>query len=254
MPAEWRKIRSNIEMWAEDAPILLMVSGGLDSMFLLDFMSRSKVDFDVIHFQHHIRDDDIEDFRLVAHAVGKINLKRAAEGKKYITIFRGHGENLKGITNQEAEAHKQRWEYAESVAREIRNNWMRDNLPRGDERNNETTYRAMNSCPLPIIITAHHHNDHVEHVLMKLVRGTPHDQLKWRKMHYFPDHYRFKPLLEVDKSEILNQAIIRGVEWREDETNQYNHLERNHMRNVILPELMKFRNVFEAMRDTLKEP
>lgn len=97
----WRRIRKEIE---ELRRVVLAVSGGADSMFLLDFARRSNVDFTVAHFDHRMRSSsqkDCEHVRVFCESIGA----------RFVT---GVGE---GIHN-EATAREQRYAFLSSVLAE----------------------------------------------------------------------------------------------------------------------------------------
>lgn len=113
---------------------VLAVSGGVDSMVLLDMLSNlTNVDFAVAHFNHGIRPDSAEDEKLVSEAAGRygrpLEIGRAALGP--------------GASEEAARA--ARYALLESVRKK---------------------YRAKK------IITAHHQDDLIETALINTIRGT----------------------------------------------------------------------------------
>jgi tRNA(Ile)-lysidine synthetase-like protein len=189
----------------------LMVSGGVDSMFLFDLMVRNGFSFEVIHFQHHIRDtDDVE-------AQG---IKTLCE-QHGITFHHGHGRNI-SKTNTEAQAHDQRWKYVESVISGSSN----------------------------LVITAHNLNDNVEQVFMSLMRGKPHDSLNMKTFSYHRNMVRYKPLLSFEKEEIYRMSYTRDLWWVEDESNTDEKYTRNMVRGMI-SQLNTRVNLVKAMKPSL---
>jgi tRNA(Ile)-lysidine synthase len=110
------------------------ISGGVDSMVLLDLLDKlSDVQVIVAHFEHGIRVDSLEDFKLVKVAAKKYGMSFAA----------AHG-NL-GPDASEAMARKARYDFLQHV--------MVEEKAAG-------------------IITAHHQDDLLETAVMNLLRGT----------------------------------------------------------------------------------
>ncbi|WP_327210339.1 tRNA lysidine(34) synthetase TilS [Rhizobium leguminosarum] len=205
MQVRWRDIIDEINSTAER--YLLGVSGGIDSMFMLDFFHRNcAVPFRVVHFNHGLRDvaADEEDF------------VRASCERRDLGVIVGYGDPdaMRAARSLEAEARDQRYAFMNSVRRD-------------DE----------------LIVTAHHANDQLETVLMRLMRGYPSDQLRMRKR--TADKYR--PFLMVTRADVETQARNRRIEWMEDESNADVAHERNWMRHVIIPQLMERRNILKTI-------
>lgn len=113
---------------------VLAVSGGVDSVVLLDIWARQKnADLIVAHFDHGIRKDSAKDRKFVE-----------ALAKKYNLIFESSNGNL-GPNASEELARKARYEFLRSV-------------------------KAKQNADA--IITAHHQDDVIETILINLLRGT----------------------------------------------------------------------------------
>ncbi|HVX58578.1 MAG TPA: tRNA lysidine(34) synthetase TilS [Candidatus Saccharimonadales bacterium] len=118
----------------EPGTYVLAVSGGVDSVALLDILSkRSGLKIIVTHFNHHIRQDSDEDERLVAGLA-----------KKYRLAFESGGEHLGPDASEEQ-------------AREARYNFLR---------------AVMEEYDAKAIITAHHEDDMIETAILNILRGT----------------------------------------------------------------------------------
>lgn len=205
MQVRWREIIEEINSTADR--YLLGVSGGIDSMFMLDFFHRNcAVPFRVVHFNHCLREVAAEEEAFVRNWCDR----------KDVTLIVGHGdpEAMRAAKSLEAEAREQRYGFMNSIL-------MRDEL----------------------IVTAHHANDQLETVLMRLMRGYPPDQLRMRNR--TADKYR--PFLMVPRADIEMQARNRRLQWMEDESNTDVAHERNWMRHVIIPQLMERRNILKTI-------
>lgn len=113
---------------------VIAVSGGVDSVALLDMLSQlSDVELVVAHVDHGIRPDSREDMLLVRKLAEKYNL-----------LFETTSLGL-GSTAAEATAREKRYAWLEAI-------------------------RAKHAADA--IVTAHHQNDVIETVLINMLRGT----------------------------------------------------------------------------------
>ncbi len=214
--------------------IIVAVSGGVDSVALLDMLVNGKLQmvdgkwkdekpncqlpntnyqFIVVHFDHGIREDSADD------AVFVENL-----AKKYGLQFElGHGKL--GADSSEAEA------------REVRYNFLRQCC---------TKHKASS------IMTAHHQDDLIETAIINLLRGTgwrglaPMVQIPNYKFQTINNHqppttkYQIlRPLLSATKQELIDYAKKYKLAWREDCTNSNQDFLRNHVRLTLLPAALK---------------
>lgn len=215
MSISWNKIIKSIN--DQSTRFLIAVSGGVDSMLLLDVINKSSIpkeNYMVVHFDHGIRDDSCDDAKFVKSVCEKYDIK----------CMVGHA-NLKGKTNLEKLARDARWSYFEDVAK----------------LNDYDT-----------VITAHHLNDYVENYIMGNIRGIDINSCIMPRLWASQGVYRFKPWLkEINKEEIYEKANHRNLEWREDSTNKENDNLRNMVRNIIIPEMMKSHNVLKTIPNVI---
>jgi len=205
MQVAWRRIIAEINKAADY--YLLAASGGVDSMFMLAFFLRNcRKPFRVAHFNHRLRTsaDDAEE------------LVRTWCRKNGVPFVVGAGDPdlMRSAESLEAEARRQRFGFLSAVA-----------------ENGE------------MIVTAHHANDQLETVILRLMRGYPDSNLRMKRI----SGSRYKPFLEVPKEEILHQALTRRLQWIEDETNTDLAYERNWVRHVLVPQMMERRNILKSM-------
>ncbi len=164
---------------------VVAVSGGVDSMVLLDMMVRAGGhELVVAHFDHGIRSDSRLDAQLVRDAALRYGLQ-----------FETKREEL-GESASEAFARDRRYAFLRNVA---------------------STHGAT-------IVTAHHLDDLVETVAINMTRGTG-----WRGLAVL-DSGMHRPLIDVEKTKLLEYAKKHGVEWREDSTNASPVYLRNRIR------------------------
>lgn len=205
MQVRWRDIIDEIN--SREERFLLCVSGGVDSMFMLDFFNKNcRQPFRVAHFNHDLRPTSGNEEKLVRDWCQRNDVV-------FLTT-KGDAEKMRDAKSLEAEARNQRYDFFATVKR-----------------------------PDELVVTAHHANDQLETVLMRLFRGIPHDQLRMQR--FVGDRYR--PFLSVPKAEIVRQSENRRIEWIEDESNTDTVHERNWIRHVIIPQLMERRNVLKTI-------
>lgn len=82
------------------------------------------------------------------------------------------------------------------------------------------------------ILTAHHEDDQVETLLMRIMEHSPF--YKWGGIRE-KDGILFRPMLGIKKSEIKQVIKNTGLEYSSDSTNTDTALRRNYIRHVILP-------------------
>ena len=184
------------------AALLIAVSGGKDSVALLDGLYRIQrmlgLKLEVAHVNHNLRQSSAADVNFVKQLAGKYGL-----------VF--HQKSLeppKPGVNIENWGRKERYKYFNSLLKD-----------RG----------------LDFIVTAHHSDDVAETFLMRLVSNK-----ELRSIHAFSSKYRLlRPLLLVTKKEIGRYLSHHNLLFQEDETNAENKFLRNKIRNILLPELQE---------------
>lgn len=216
----WRAIKKEIE--SNDVVYVLAISGGVDSMALVDFFRRAECDMVVAHFNHHLQEinNDME-----THVTSYCE-------EHSLFLYRSIGVNIKlnasmNHTSIEAEARTQRYRFLNRVCQAV-----------GEQFNKKT-----------VIVTGHHNDDQVETVLLNLFRGVSLDQLPMKRY----DGNRFKPFLEISKAELIRTATSRKLTWVEDPTNLEVDADRNWLRNDIIPQIMERRNIKKTIPLSIKK-
>jgi len=105
------------------------------------------------------------------------------------------------------------------------------------------------------VALAHHKNDQAETVLMNVFRGTGLRGLAGIK----PKNGRIiHPLLCFDRAQIMQFLRSENLTYRIDQSNSDSHYRRNHIRNVIIPEIVSgynhdFINKINEQAEVLRE-
>ena len=186
--------------------IVVAVSGGADSMALLDLLlhlqERLALSVHVAHFEHGIRGEaSREDADYVAafcRAKGIACTVEAADVPRYA---------------------KERRMSLETAARELRYAFLR---------------RVKACVGAQVIAVAHHADDQAETVLLHLLRGAGLHGLVGMAPRT-GDVVR--PLLACTKEELVAYCAAHGIEVRHDATNDAADARRNYLRLEILPRL-----------------
>ena len=189
-------------------PALCAVSGGLDSMCLLDLLNRwcreQGAPLTAAHFNHQLRGAESDrDEAFVRDWC-------AAHDIPFVS---GSGD-VRGCAEQEGLS-------LEEAARMLRYAFLRR--------------EAEKLGAYPNIYTAHHADDNAETILMNLIRGTGVAGLTG--MAYHQDDI-CRPLLDVRRAELQDYAAAHGIPHVEDSTNaDPNAAARNYLRLEIMPRL-----------------
>ena len=195
-------------------------SGGADSTALLLLLSQARLDVTAVHFQHGIRGADAEADAVWCEqfcAVRKIRFVR---------------ENLAVPSN------RLRGESVEASARRLRlEAWRRLADAEGDA-----------------VFLAHHADDALEDLLLRLARGGNCTGLTGLRDERFIDGVRFlRPLLDVRKEQLEGWLRSQGVtDWRLDATNDDSAYRRNAVRNELLPLMRRIFDGDGGFRQSLR--
>ncbi|MBM23828.1 MAG: tRNA lysidine(34) synthetase TilS [Gammaproteobacteria bacterium] len=88
------------------------------------------------------------------------------------------------------------------------------------------------------LMTAHHQDDQLETVLLRMARGTGVEGLQGiQKQFNFGRGNILRPFLGVSKSEILGYAKEKKLDWVVDTSNQETYFDRNFLRMKVIPTL-----------------
>ncbi|WP_321290043.1 tRNA lysidine(34) synthetase TilS [uncultured Sunxiuqinia sp.] len=195
---------------ASDSKLILAVSGGCDSMVMLDLFRQIEHDFVVAHCNFNLRGAESDNDEI------------------FLRDYCGeHGLELYVKTFETREFALQEGISIEMAAREMRYQWF---------------YELIDSLKYDFLLTAHHQDDLVETILINLSRGTGIRGLSG----IHPKKGRLvRPLLFASREQIREYAQTNQVPFREDSSNkELVHL-RNLVRHQIIPLLEQINPAFK---------
>ncbi|MGV3522739.1 MAG: tRNA lysidine(34) synthetase TilS [Candidatus Sericytochromatia bacterium] len=189
---------------------VLAVSGGLDSMVMLDWFRRFAqrkygCDFVVAHLDHALRPDSADDARW-------LQAQCAQDGMRLHTTRLTDLPTLPSQSSQEARARSARYDWLLETARLENCSW---------------------------VATAHSASDQAETLLMRLVRGGVSGLGGMAPQRALAEQRLIRPLLGLTRPELEAYARHHGLHWREDSSNQSADFFRNRVRQQLLPWLLE---------------
>lgn len=88
------------------------------------------------------------------------------------------------------------------------------------------------------LLSAHHREDQAETLLLNLIRGSgPAGVAGIGDLRRFGPGWLARPMLNVDRADILEYASDLGLQWIEDPSNTDRRFDRNFLRHEVLPRL-----------------
>lgn len=204
--------------------LLLAVSGGIDSMYMVKRALSSAlftfpVEFAVAHCNFNLRGEESDADQAFVEAYCK---------KEAIALFVKQFDTL-GFARE----HKLSIEMA---ARQLRYEWFASLCA---EHGFEAT------------VVAHNADDNAETLLLNMLRGCGSKGMRGMSADSgaFPNRI-LRPLLSISRTQIQDYMCSEGLSWREDSSNKEDHYKRNILRHKVLP---VFKELNPAYLQTLSE-
>ena len=210
------------------APVILMVSGGADSMALLHMAVTESLDLGdgaglarvaqerlhVLHVNHLLRGEDADaDQHFVQDACDSLDIPCTVLCVDVTKLAQERDGNV------------------EEIGRRVRYDAARELVQKLCVKQGVSRQKAK-------ILTAHTADDRAETFMMNVMRGSGMSGLA-----SIPRHRGliYRPLLDYTHDQLKDWLKARGLDWHEDATNTDTHYLRAYMRHNVLP-LLKARN------------
>ena len=186
----------------KEKTIFLAISGGVDSVVLLDLLSNLSTKIHLLHVNYHLRGEESEqDEQLVRQLAKRYSCELTVLDFDMNAHLKEQGGNL------------------QDEARKIRYNFFAD-------------YVKSHS----ILMTAHHFDDQMETFFMHLSRKSG---IAGMSCMAEKNDQHWRPLLAFRKAELSAYAKEHQLAFREDKSNQENKYLRNRWRNEWIPMMEK---------------
>ncbi len=196
-------------LFAPGQTVLVAVSGGPDSVCLLDLLFRLRerlgIRLCIAHLNHRLRGPAADaDARFVRRLADKMHLPCETGVCDVETLARTEGRSIEDAARQA------RYRFLDEVRRRV-----------GAAR----------------VALGHTRSDQAETVLLRLLRGSGRTGLA--AMRPVRDGLYVRPLLEVSREEIERYVADRSLPFRRDATNRDLRFTRNRLRRDLLPRLRR---------------
>ncbi|MBQ9181461.1 MAG: tRNA lysidine(34) synthetase TilS [Bacilli bacterium] len=186
--------------------VVVAVSGGPDSMALLHMVSKVKkaLDLEVVcaHVNHNVRRESADEKVFVEKFCKKNNI-----------VFEYMKIEEYGDDNFHNEARSRRYNYFSKIVKKYKSSYL---------------------------FTAHHGDDLMETILMRIVRGsTLRGYSGFSKIVDMGTYKIVRPFIDVTKQDILNYDKKNKISFVTDASNEKDVYTRNRFRKYIVPEIKK---------------
>ena len=207
------RLIKNIEshqLFAPNDTLLVGVSGGIDSVVLVDLLYHAGLAFAVAHCNFNLRG---EESNLDEAFVRKLAIR-------YDKPYFNKSFDTKAVAVEKGIS-------IEMAARDLRYAWFED---------------IRHSCHYDWIVVAHHRDDQIETFFLNLARGTGISGLTGMKV---INGRVVRPLLFATRKEIERYAIEKFLDYRDDSSNSLTDFQRNKIRHLVLPLMEEFVDVLD---------
>ncbi len=198
-----KNIQSSVSPFT-DSKLLVAVSGGIDSLVLLHALKVLGYDPIALHINYNLRGEESKnDEEFIRELCSSKGIELKVNKIHLNEILDKEGGNL------------------QNKARIERYNWFKKIAEQFDKY---------------VVLLGHHQDDQIETFLLQLFRGAGLRGLS--AMSKSRDIF-IRPLLDVNRSEILEFARENNILWREDSSNSSLKYSRNKLRNEFIPFMEK---------------
>ena len=199
MKRELEFLEENI---TDNSKVIIACSGGPDSMCLLNLLIRLRnkknLELIVAHVNHKLRSASDDEAKMVEEYAKKNNVTFELQELDY--------QNAKF---SEDDAHRKRYKFFKSLIKKYKANYL---------------------------VTAHHGDDLIETILMRIARGSNlNGYIGIKRITQNEDYITLRPLLSTTKEEIIKYNESENIPYVIDESNDSLKYTRNRYRKNVLP-------------------
>lgn len=200
MYEDFKTYVSQHRLFTQNDRILVAVSGGRDSMALLDCLLHTGVYLEVAHINYHLRAQaSDQDEQLVSAYCDKHNIRYHILSTDLNTTLSEQHQNL------------------QALAREVRYTYFEE---------------IVQLQKLDLIAIAHHMDDRIENYFISSLRGTGLRGITSMKN---KNAQIIRPLLFATRNLINQHLKTHDIPYRDDASNEESKYQRNFLRNKIFP-------------------
>lgn len=197
-------------MFHHNDKILLAVSGGVDSMTMLDLFRRSDYRFAVAHCNFSLRGEESDgDTQFVIDYCEKNSIEL------HKIVFDTYAEMARSGNS------------LQMVARQLRYDWFN---------------KIADQFEFTKIAIAHNSGDTIETFFINLIRGTG---VRGMSGIAVCRDRIVRPLMSFSREEIERYAVEYEVAWRDDSSNSGTKYLRNKLRHIVIPQLREINADFD---------
>ena len=199
MKRELEFLEENI---TDNSKVIIACSGGPDSMCLLNLLIKLKINKNleliVAHVNHKLRSVSDDEAKMVEDYA-----------KKNKVTFELQELDYQNAKFSEDDAHRKRYKFFKSLIKKYKANYL---------------------------VTAHHGDDLIETILMRIARGSNlNGYIGIKRITQNEDYVTLRPLLSTTKDEIIKYNESENIPYVIDESNDSLKYTRNRYRKNVLP-------------------
>ena len=210
-------IATNYQLTTMNSQMLLAVSGGVDSVVMVDLFAKAGYNFSIAHCNFQLRGDESLRDELFVKSLGEKYQKKVFVKRFETATYATH--------------HKVSIQVA---ARQLRYTWFNEivDSSKFEVSSLESSTSNYQLATSNVIATAHHADDNIETLLLNFFRGCGISGLHG----ILPKQGNLiRPLLFAKRDAIIAYANEQQLMWVDDSSNASDKYSRNFIRHQIIP-------------------
>jgi tRNA(Ile)-lysidine synthase len=208
-------IADNFQLSPTQHHVLLAVSGGIDSVVMVDLFAKAGFNFTIAHCNFQLRGAESDRDEAFARNLG-VRYSKEVLVKRFDTAAYAADNKLS----------------IQVAARELRYAWFKEIVDRPQTTDDSSPSTVDRRLWTAFVATAHHADDNIETLLMHFFRGCGISGLHG----ILPKQgHIIRPLLFAKRAEIVAYVAEQGLTWVEDSSNATDKYSRNYIRHQVMP-------------------